>query len=148
MEEARSGEADAVRASRTRRLPAPSRAIGSISSATADEFYERQLRAGKADFEARRVTEAANELRVAAFGFLDQPSLLAEALVRLAVAQNILGLKSEVTKTLDRFVDVEQRFAPYKTLSIEPQIKSSFETLATTWLSISSICSAFVTRRV
>ena len=126
---------------------AASLAIGSISSATADEFYERQLRAGKADFEARRVTEAANELRVAAFGFLDQPSLLAEALVRLAVAQNTLGLKSEVTKTLDRFVDVEQRFAPYKTLSIEPQIKSSFETLALSSLSSEVIATLPTLRR-
>jgi hypothetical protein len=85
------------------------------------EFYEQQLAAGKIDFQAHQLPRAADELRIAAFGFLDRPPLLAEALVRLAVAQSALGLKGEVSVTLERFVEVEQHFAPYRTISIEPQ---------------------------
>src|SRR5256885_985231 len=110
-------------------------AVATLLAATVDEFYEQQLRAGKADFQAHRVQQAADELRIAAFGFLDRPPLLEEALVRLALAQSALGLQSEVSATLQRFVEVEQHFGPYKTLSIEPQIKSSFETLVMSSLS-------------
>ena len=36
--------------------------------AAADDFYEQKLRAGKADFQASRLPQAADELRIAAFG--------------------------------------------------------------------------------
>lgn len=96
-------------------------------SAIGDDFYEQQFRAGKADFQSGRNVEAADEFRIAAFGFLDRPQLLAEALVRLALVQNALGRASELSRTLDRFVDLEQRFAPYGRLQIEPAAQSRFE---------------------
>jgi len=97
-----------------------------------DDFYEQQLRAGKNDFLNNRVARAADELRIAAFGLLENPPLLQEALVRLALAQEMLGETSEFGRTLDRFIEVEQKFAPYRSLQLEPQIKSAFEKLLST----------------
>src|SRR5581483_4381618 len=48
----------------------------------AEDFYEQQLRAGKIDFQNNRLPEAADELRIAAFGLLNRPALLEEALIR------------------------------------------------------------------
>lgn len=100
-----------------------------MPAALAQDFYEQQLRAGKVDAQAGRNVQAADEFRIAAFGFLDRPPLLVEALVRLAVAQSALSQTTELAKTLDRFIEVEQRFAPYGTLVIEPALKSRFEEL-------------------
>jgi hypothetical protein len=93
----------------------------------ADDFYEQQLRAGKADAQANRLAQAADELRIAAFGFLQQPALLQETLIRLAVVQNALGQTADATKTIDRFVDVEQRFPQYASVQVETPIKTKFE---------------------
>jgi hypothetical protein len=93
----------------------------------ADDFYEQQLRAGKADAQANRLPQAADELRIAAFGFLQQPALLQEALIRLAVVQIALGQTGDASKTIDRFVDVEQRFPQYASVQVETPIKTKFE---------------------
>src|SRR5437870_10338219 len=82
----------------------------------ADDFYEQQLRSGKADYQASRLPQAADELRIAAFGLLQQPPLLSEALIRLAVTQNALGQSAEAGRTIDRFIEVEQRFATYSSV--------------------------------
>jgi tetratricopeptide (TPR) repeat protein len=99
------------------------------SVAHAEEFYEQQLRLGKADLAAGHTVQAIDELRVAAFGFLDRPPLLSEALVRLAIAQNTLGQTSAVTQTVNRFLDVERRFKPYGSLSLEAPARVAFESL-------------------
>src|ERR1700737_1641394 len=93
-----------------------------------EDFYEQQLRAGKSDRTAGKLVEAADELRVAAFGFLDRPLLPADALVNLALVQNGLG-HSTAEQTLDRFLDVERRFAPYVPAAIDPPTRTSFESL-------------------
>ncbi len=96
----------------------------------AEDFYQLELRAGKVDFDANRVRRAVDEFRIAAFGFLDRPPLLIEALVRLAVAQNAAGMPDRVSDTLSRFVDIEQRFPVYGSLQIEDPVKSKFEAIA------------------
>lgn len=95
----------------------------------ADDFYEQQLRAGKADLQASRLPQAADELRIAAFGLLDQPPQLTEALATLAVVQNALGQTTEVARTIDRFMEVERKFATYQGVQIEPAVRTKFEEL-------------------
>ena len=53
--------------------------VGSTVDADQDHFYEQQLQTAKSDFQANRIPQAADELRIAAFGFLDKPPLLSEA---------------------------------------------------------------------
>ncbi len=97
--------------------------------ARAQDFYDEQLRAGRDSFQAGRTLEAADELRIAAFGLLDRPQLLSEALVRLAIAQNSLGNSAALAHTLERFLDVESRFQMYAKLTLDPSTRSAFETL-------------------
>lgn len=94
----------------------------------AEDFYEQQLRAGKSDRAAGKLVEAADELRIAAFGFLDRPPLLADALVNLALAQSALGYAA-LPQTLDRFLEVERRFAAYVPAEIDRQTRTAFESL-------------------
>jgi tetratricopeptide (TPR) repeat protein len=96
---------------------------------SAQDFYEEQLRAGRDSFQAGRNPEAADELRIAAFGLLDRPLLLVEALVRLAVVQNNLGNAAGLTHTLERFLDVEGRLPVYAKLPIDSSIRLPFETI-------------------
>src|SRR5579862_327590 len=104
----------------------------SSSARAAEDFYEQQLRAAKIDFTTNRVSQAADELRIAAFGFLDRPVLLEEALARLAVAQETLGQPTERTHTIERFLVVELRFVMYPSVQLEPPIRSAFEKLLST----------------
>ena len=103
--------------------------MAASTAIAADDFYEQQLRAAKADYQANRLAQATDELRIAAFGFLDRPALLQEALARLAVAQETLGRTEERSKAIERFLMVEQRFASYHPLALEAPIRSAFEKL-------------------
>ena len=94
----------------------------------AQDFYEQQLRAGKEDRAAGKLVEASDELRIAAFGFLDRPVLLSEALAHLALVQNALGYPT-FGQTIDRFLDVERRFASWLPSATDAQTRAAFETL-------------------
>ena len=101
----------------------------SLSAAYAEEFYEQQLRMGKADLAAGHTVQASDELRIAAFGLLERPAMLSDALVRLAIAQNTLSQTAAVARTINRFLDVERRFSVYESAAIEPQTRAEFESL-------------------
>src|SRR6478672_4732673 len=92
------------------------------------DFYEQQLRAGKEDRAAAKLVEASDELRIAAFGFLDRPLLLSEALANLALVQQALG-QPAATQTLERFLDVERRFASWVPSSTDQPTRAAFEQL-------------------
>ena len=93
------------------------------------DFYEQHLQNGKNSFAAGKPVDAATQFRIAAFGFLDRPALLTQALVHLAVTQEALGHKDDAAETIARFMQVEQRFASYAELQIEPAVSSSFESI-------------------
>lgn len=95
----------------------------------AQDFYEQQLQNGKTSFAAGKALEAVTQLRIAAFGFLDRPPLLTQALIHLAVAQDAIGHKEEVTETIDRFMIVEQRFGTYAGVQVDPEVGKPFERL-------------------
>ncbi|HEX7422080.1 MAG TPA: hypothetical protein VF505_19520 [Thermoanaerobaculia bacterium] len=95
----------------------------------AEDFYEQQLRLAKVDVAAGRQSQALDELRVAAFGFLDRPALLSEALVRVATLQNAMGRPADFMVTLNRFMEVERRFGSYSSAALEPELRSKFEAL-------------------
>ena len=68
----------------------------------ADDFYLVRLQAGKAEAAAGRPYEAIDDLKIASFGFLDQPVLLVEGLSRLALAQAAAGRDEDADATLRR----------------------------------------------
>jgi tetratricopeptide (TPR) repeat protein len=100
-----------------------------FSAARADEFDAERLRAGEDAYGAHRYAEAADLFRVAAFASLDRPPALSECLVRLALAQNGAKRESDVIATIERFLDVEQRFGTYAKANLEPETRRDFQAL-------------------
>lgn len=98
-------------------------------AAASEDFYETRLRAGKEAYRAKRIFEAIDQFRIACFGFPDQPVLLAEGLARLALAQAAAGRMVDVDATLNRFIDLERRSAPYGKIKLEPDIEADFQAL-------------------
>ncbi len=94
-----------------------------------DPFYTSLLKQGRDAYRERRPAEAAEQLRIASFGLLEDPVLLTEALVRLALAQRAAGREADAQGTLARFADAEQRFHAYAKASLEPDVRSEFEGL-------------------
>lgn len=92
-------------------------------------FYEQRLETGRSALLAQRHVEAAEQLRIAAFGLLDQPKKLSQALALLAVAQKRVGWGSELEVTLNRFLEVERRFAAYDGASLDPPLRTEFESI-------------------
>lgn len=95
----------------------------------AQDFYTDRLAAGKAAVQARRFDDAVNEFRIACFGFLDQPVLLSQGLVRLALAESEAKQPDQVRETLSRFLEVERRFPSYAKAPLEPETRKDFEGL-------------------
>ncbi len=96
----------------------------------AQGFAETQLRVGQAALSAGRPQEAADDLRIAAFGLLDRPAMLCEALETLAVAQDKAGQKAPADATLARLVEISRAFPACREARLEPGLRADFESLA------------------
>jgi hypothetical protein len=103
--------------------------LGAPSPGRADEFAQGRLASGIDAFRAKRYAEASDQFRIACFGLLDQPVLLTEGLVRLALSQEAAGRRADVEKTLNRFLEVERRFAGYANSHLEAPTRAEFQTL-------------------
>jgi tetratricopeptide (TPR) repeat protein len=91
----------------------------------ADIFYTRLFERGVRDLELGLTDEAQTRLRTACFGFLDEPDLLTEGLMQLGRAQAQAGNTAELTETVERLVEIEDRFEAYS--SFDGTLKSVFE---------------------
>lgn len=100
-----------------------------IGAARADEFNNERLRAGEDAYVAKRYEEAIDQFRLAAFGSLDNPVVLSECLARLALAEAAGGKSAKADATLDRFLEIEQRFGVYAKANLQPEIRSAFQAL-------------------
>jgi tetratricopeptide (TPR) repeat protein len=100
-----------------------------IATARGDEFNDERLREGQEDYSAKRYAEAIDQFRIAAFGSLDKPVVLSECLVRLSLAQAGAGSASDVSATLDRFLEVERRFQVFAKATLQPETRTAFKTL-------------------
>ena len=102
---------------------------GTATPARGDDFTNARMTDGIDAYQARRYAEASDQFRLACFGLLDQPVVLTEGLVRLALAQQAAGRRADVTVTLRRFLDVEKRFAGYAKARLDTGGRTAFETL-------------------
>ena len=95
----------------------------------ADVFYDQRFEAGKAALASQRHLEAAEQLRIAAFGFLDEPKRLSETLAMLTIAHAALGRTAEVEIALQRFVEIEKQFGAYNGNALDPALRTRFEAI-------------------
>lgn len=107
--------------------------VGPRAAAQGD-FYLARLRSGQEAFRSGDAAGAADELRVAAFGLLDFPVLLEEALAHLALAQAALRRAADLDANLVRFMGIEERFHAWSSVKVDPATQSAFERLLATKL--------------
>jgi ketosteroid isomerase-like protein len=107
--------------------------VGPRAAAQGD-FYLARLRSGQEAFRSGDAAGAADEFRVAAFGLLDSPVLLEEALAHLALAQAALRRAADLDANLVRFMGIEERFHAWSSVKVDPATRSAFERLLATKL--------------
>jgi tetratricopeptide (TPR) repeat protein len=104
-------------------------AAGVWAQTTEEDFNRARLQSGQDLYEEKKYLEAIDQFRVAAFGYLDQPAMLSECLVRLTIAQLAAGKTADADATIQRFVEIERRFPSYPEPGLEPPIRTAFQSL-------------------
>ena len=134
--------------SRTRRLAALALlvvlgvGVGGVGGATSaaaqqagpDAFYLALLRDGKSEMLRGDTIAAKKSFRLACFGFLEQPVILAEGLVRLGLAEAALSDREAFVATFARLAEVEERFAAYAPAALAAEERRAFEEKALEWV--------------
>ena len=100
-----------------------------LAAQAADPFYMRLLRQGTDAYNRSDFVAAVRQLRIACFGLLDEPELLADGLVRLGLAQASAGDTAGFAETFQRLAEVEERFAGYSKASIPNDVRDAFQKL-------------------
>lgn len=90
------------------------------------DFHEALLSRGLAASREGRHAEAAQSLRIAAFGLLDRPGLLLQALVPLYLTYEHLGQDQAAEETLERILVVESRFGVWQSTDVEAEQREQF----------------------
>ncbi|NWG00179.1 MAG: hypothetical protein HXY19_04490 [Thermoanaerobaculaceae bacterium] len=108
--------------------------LWAVTAQAAHPFYEDLLRRGTEDFNRRDYERAARRLRIACFGLLDEPQVLAEGLTRLALAQAGANDRAGFAETFQRLEEVEERFAAYSAGSIAAEMRTAFEAMVLRFL--------------
>ena len=96
-------------------------------SAIPDPFYVSRLREGSVDLERGEYRRAAESLRIACFGLLEEEDLLAECLVSLALAAVGEGDLDAFETSFRRIVEAEQLVGLYTGAQIPPELLEKFE---------------------
>jgi tetratricopeptide (TPR) repeat protein len=85
------------------------------------------LRRGQVQLDAGDHAQAAEYLRLACFGLLDEPSTLAECLIPLALAYDGMDRDEDFRAVFERVVEVEERFAGYSAANLTSSQRGAFE---------------------
>jgi hypothetical protein len=93
----------------------------------ADPFYMNLLRDGGHAYDRKDYPAAIRDLRLACFGMLDEPKLLADCLARLALAQDRGGDIAGFRETFRRIAEVEERFGAYTQAGLPADLRSALE---------------------
>ncbi len=93
----------------------------------AHPHYLRLLRQGTVALEQGNAGEAVEDLKLACFGFLNEPPLLAECLILLGLAQAEEGDSAGFQDTFGRLLEVDERFDAYRAAEIPAATRSAFE---------------------
>ncbi len=102
--------------------------VGSLPAGAADAFYLGLLEEGRRAHARGDHALAARKLRVACFGFLDEPELLLEGLLQLGLAQSLAADESGFAATHRRVLELEERFGVYSGASLPEGLRAAFET--------------------
>ncbi len=93
----------------------------------ADAFYERLHEDGLAALATGNPGRAAELLRIACFGMLDEPPELAACLTWLAIAQQQAGDSETLQSTVARLDEIQRRFGALEQAAIDPDTRDRLE---------------------
>lgn len=102
-------------------------AVVALPAAGAHPHYDRLLREGTFALERGNAAEAVAHLRLACFGYLEEPESLAGCLMRLALAQAADEDDEGFRNTFRRVTEVEDRFRAYSGAEIPAETRRAFE---------------------
>lgn len=94
-----------------------------------DPFYTSLLTRGVADAQRGDYFKAVRELRIAAFGTVDEPDQYLRAQVYLANALEHMGLHAEAAAAVDKASRAERINSTYSSVAIDPDTRTAFEAL-------------------
>src|SRR5687767_14910139 len=100
------------------------------TAATPGEFYVSLLRRGVASYEATRYTDAAKQLRIAAFGLVETVDQYQLAQMYLALTWDQLGDQARAREAAHRVVVAERVQRRYASVAASAAIRNAFEILA------------------
>lgn len=92
-----------------------------------DTFYLERLDSGVRAQQAGDHPTAVRQLRIAAFGLLDEPDRLTETLCRLGISQSALRDGDAFRETFQRVMEVEQRFPGAYSARLPLELRAAFE---------------------
>jgi tetratricopeptide (TPR) repeat protein len=118
-----------VRLSRRTVLGLVASVLFAAAALAADPFYMQLLRQGTDAYNRHDYQTAARQLRIACFGLLDEPTLLADGLTRLALAQAAAGDNDGFRETFQRLTEVQARFSAYTQADIPKEVRTALEQL-------------------
>jgi len=104
------------------------------AATAADPFYVELLRDGSRALQSGEHGEASRLLRLACFGLLEEPPVLAECLVKLSLAQAGLGQRKEFEETFDRIAALEERFQALAAADLTSELEDAFTQRAVVWI--------------
>jgi len=93
----------------------------------ADPFYLSLLRDGRQAFDRKDYASASRLLRLACFGMLDEPKMLADCLARLALAQDRAEDLEGFHETFKRLAEIEERFNAYTQGGVAPELRTALD---------------------
>jgi hypothetical protein len=91
-------------------VPALLGLVATVARGSVDPFYDRLYRDGLNASAAGDQAVAARKLRLASFGMLDDPPLLATCIGHLALIEAERGEKQAVRESIDRLLELERLF--------------------------------------
>lgn len=119
---------------RRRLLPLCLLVIAAPPVECADPFYEARLAEGVAAAARADHESAVQQLRVANFGFLEDPERLVEGLIHLGLSQAALRDAGGFRSTFDRITGLESRFAAWATAKLDPRLRAEYERAVAEWI--------------
>jgi hypothetical protein len=109
-------------------------AASAIQEKVPDPFYTGLMRDGRTALTRGDAAAAQRDLRLACFGFLDHPALLAECRLRLGLAQAAAGDRDAFLETFSRLEELEVRFQAYAAAAVTAEERAAFEQKAMEWV--------------
>ena len=103
--------------------------LSTTAVAAPHPFYQNMMQRGLAKMQQGRYADAIRDLRVAAFGSIDEPATYELVQVHIAIANEKLGNTDEARLAATKFLQSERLHPTYASLPLDAATREAFEKL-------------------